>query len=130
MFQEPVASNEGLGGTYFFSSEAGACVGIMKPVDEEPLAPNNPKVCWPGWQPDLCVKCTCLPCLQRALVVLCRVDGQASQGICISSQICRTLPVNCKCIRTAAVLYAKKREALGSMTRIHFCVSCAVLNAR
>ena len=41
--QEPVASNEGLGGTYFFSSEAGGRVGIMKPVDEEPLAPNNPK---------------------------------------------------------------------------------------
>ncbi len=55
MFQEPVASNEGLGGTYFFSSEAGACVGIMKPVDEEPLAPNNPKVCWPGWLPGLCI---------------------------------------------------------------------------
>ena len=41
--QEPVASSEGLGGTYFFSSEAGGRVGIMKPVDEEPLAPNNPK---------------------------------------------------------------------------------------
>ena len=41
--QEPVASNEGLGGTYFFRSEAGGRVGIMKPVDEEPLAPNNPK---------------------------------------------------------------------------------------
>lgn len=42
--QEPVASSEGLGGTYFFSSEAAGRVGIMKPVDEEPLAPNNPKV--------------------------------------------------------------------------------------
>ncbi|KDD72021.1 phosphatidylinositol 3- and 4-kinase, partial [Helicosporidium sp. ATCC 50920] len=34
---------EGLGGTYFFRDESGAKVAIMKPVDEEPLAPNNPK---------------------------------------------------------------------------------------
>ncbi len=43
--QEPEASREGMGGTYFFSDEAGRKVGIMKPCDEEPMAPNNPKVC-------------------------------------------------------------------------------------
>eukprot|EP00884_Botryococcus_braunii_P017565 jgi/Botrbrau1/4492/Bobra.0220s0026.1 len=41
--QEPAALSEGLGGTYFFLDEAGRKVGIMKPCDEEPLAPNNPK---------------------------------------------------------------------------------------
>ena len=42
--QEPEASTEGLGGTYFFMNEQGKKVAIMKPCDEEPLAPNNPKV--------------------------------------------------------------------------------------
>ncbi|KAL4448442.1 hypothetical protein ABPG75_005661 [Micractinium tetrahymenae] len=42
-FQEPEAATEGLGGTYFFSNEAGQKIAIMKPCDEEPLAPNNPK---------------------------------------------------------------------------------------
>ena len=42
--QEPEASSEGLGGTYFFMNEAGRRAGIVKPCDEEPLAPNNPKV--------------------------------------------------------------------------------------
>lgn len=42
-FQEPEAASEGLGGTYFFSNEAGQKIAIMKPCDEEPLAPNNPK---------------------------------------------------------------------------------------
>lgn len=42
--QEPDAVETGLGGTYFFRSEAGAHVAIVKPCDEEPLAPNNPKV--------------------------------------------------------------------------------------
>lgn len=41
--QEPEAASEGLGGTYFFSNEAGQKIAIMKPCDEEPLAPNNPK---------------------------------------------------------------------------------------
>jgi hypothetical protein len=46
--QEPDAAETGLGGTYFFRSEAGAHVAIVKPCDEEPLAPNNPKVqCFP-----------------------------------------------------------------------------------
>jgi hypothetical protein len=42
--QEPEASSEGLGGTYFFMNEAGRRAAIVKPCDEEPLAPNNPKV--------------------------------------------------------------------------------------
>jgi hypothetical protein len=41
--QEPEAATEGLGGTYFFRSEDGARAAIMKPCDEEPLAPCNPK---------------------------------------------------------------------------------------
>lgn len=42
-YQEPEAATEGLGGTYFFKSENGVKIAIMKPCDEEPLAPNNPK---------------------------------------------------------------------------------------
>ena len=42
--QDPEASSEGLGGTYFFMNEQGEKVAIMKPCDEEPMAPNNPKV--------------------------------------------------------------------------------------
>ena len=42
--QEPEAAEAGLGGTYFFKNEAGRKIGIVKPIDEEPLAPNNPKV--------------------------------------------------------------------------------------
>ncbi|KAL6766876.1 hypothetical protein ACKKBG_A37730 [Auxenochlorella protothecoides x Auxenochlorella symbiontica] len=42
-WQEPEAAAEGFGGTYFFRDEDGARCGIMKPCDEEPLAPNNPK---------------------------------------------------------------------------------------
>lgn len=41
--QEPEAAEQGLGGTYFFCNEAGRKVAIVKPCDEEPLAPNNPK---------------------------------------------------------------------------------------
>lgn len=41
--QEPERACTGLGGTYFFVNELGRKVGIMKPCDEEPLAPNNPK---------------------------------------------------------------------------------------
>ena len=42
-FQEPEAAMEGLGGTYFFKSETGGKIAIMKPCDEEPMAPSNPK---------------------------------------------------------------------------------------
>jgi len=41
--QDPEAATEGLGGTYFFMDEAGRKAALMKPCDEEPLAPNNPK---------------------------------------------------------------------------------------
>ncbi|KAK9844154.1 hypothetical protein WJX81_006193 [Elliptochloris bilobata] len=41
--QPPVAAEAGLGGTYFFMDSEGRRVAIIKPVDEEPLAPNNPK---------------------------------------------------------------------------------------
>lgn len=41
--QDPEAASEGLGGTYFFRNEQGTKIAIMKPCDEEPLAPNNPK---------------------------------------------------------------------------------------
>lgn len=43
--QEPSAPREGMGGTYFLLDDSGDKVGIFKPCDEEPLAPNNPK----GW---------------------------------------------------------------------------------
>ena len=46
--QVPTASTEGLGGTYFFKDSWGTNVAIIKPCDEEPLAPNNPKA-----RPDL-----------------------------------------------------------------------------
>ncbi len=42
--QEPDKTADGRGGTYFFCNENGRKVAIMKPCDEEPLAPNNPKV--------------------------------------------------------------------------------------
>lgn len=44
MVQEPERAVEGLGGTYFFKDDLGNKVAIVKPCDEEPLAPNNPKV--------------------------------------------------------------------------------------
>lgn len=43
-WQQPEAATEGLGGTYFFLDETGKKIAIVKPCDEEPLAPNNPKV--------------------------------------------------------------------------------------
>lgn len=55
--QDPERAAEGMGGTYFFVNEDGRKVAIMKPCDEEPLAPNNPKgyvgrqLGEPGWKP-------------------------------------------------------------------------------
>eukprot|EP00798_Chlamydomonas_sp_ICE-L_P031175 gene31175-6318_t len=55
--QEPEIPKEGMGGTYFLSNENGRKVAILKPCDEEPLAPNNPKgyvgraLGDPGWKP-------------------------------------------------------------------------------
>ncbi|KAJ0257812.1 Phosphatidylinositol 4-kinase gamma 5 [Hirschfeldia incana] len=40
---DPVAVNSGLGGVYFFKNSRGESVAIVKPTDEEPFAPNNPK---------------------------------------------------------------------------------------
>lgn len=46
-----------MGGTYFFLNENGRKAAILKPCDEEPLAPNNPKgyvgrsLGDPGWKP-------------------------------------------------------------------------------
>eukprot|EP00250_Pteridium_aquilinum_P010837 c19661_g2_i1 orf=1-1401(-) len=40
---EPVAVSGGLGGAYYFRNSSGESVAIVKPTDEEPFAPNNPK---------------------------------------------------------------------------------------
>lgn len=40
---EPVAVTGGLGGAYYFRNTNGDSVAIVKPTDEEPFAPNNPK---------------------------------------------------------------------------------------
>ncbi|KAL3636171.1 Phosphatidylinositol 4-kinase gamma 7 [Castilleja foliolosa] len=40
---DPVPVNGGLGGAYFFRNIRGENVAIVKPTDEEPYAPNNPK---------------------------------------------------------------------------------------
>ncbi|KAK1419797.1 hypothetical protein QVD17_29146 [Tagetes erecta] len=40
---EPVPVHGGLGGGYYFRNSKGECVAIVKPTDEEPFAPNNPK---------------------------------------------------------------------------------------
>lgn len=55
MLQEPERAAEGLGGTYFFKDDLGNKVAIVKPCDEEPLAPNNPKVL-------VCCSCHCHCC--------------------------------------------------------------------
>ncbi|XP_071735701.1 phosphatidylinositol 4-kinase gamma 7-like [Rutidosis leptorrhynchoides] len=40
---EPVPVYGGLGGAYYFKNIKGESVAIVKPTDEEPFAPNNPK---------------------------------------------------------------------------------------
>jgi hypothetical protein len=40
---DPVPVNGGLGGAYYFRDSNGDSVAIVKPTDEEPFAPNNPK---------------------------------------------------------------------------------------
>jgi len=40
---DPVAVNSGMGGAYYFKNMWGEHVAIVKPTDEEPFAPNNPK---------------------------------------------------------------------------------------
>ncbi|KAL1807853.1 hypothetical protein ACET3Z_024843 [Daucus carota] len=40
---DPLPVYGGLGGAYFFRNSRGESVAIVKPTDEEPFAPNNPK---------------------------------------------------------------------------------------
>ncbi|KAL6844144.1 hypothetical protein ACP4OV_025817 [Aristida adscensionis] len=40
---DPVPIGSGLGGSYYFRNVGGDRVAIVKPTDEEPFAPNNPK---------------------------------------------------------------------------------------
>eukprot|EP00249_Psilotum_nudum_P023566 c28924_g4_i1 orf=280-2058(+) len=40
---EPVRAGGGLGGAYYFRNLRGERIAIVKPTDEEPFAPNNPK---------------------------------------------------------------------------------------
>lgn len=40
---DPIPIQSGLGGGYFFRNSRGETVAIVKPTDEEPFAPNNPK---------------------------------------------------------------------------------------
>nr|GMD25586.1 phosphatidylinositol 4-kinase gamma 7-like isoform X1 [Ipomoea batatas] len=40
---EPLPVHGGLGGAYYFRNNRGESVAIVKPTDEEPFAPNNPK---------------------------------------------------------------------------------------
>nr|KYP76462.1 putative PI3/PI4-kinase family protein C343.19 [Cajanus cajan] len=40
---EPIPIQSGLGGAYYFRNSNGENVAIVKPTDEEPYAPNNPK---------------------------------------------------------------------------------------
>lgn len=40
---DPIPVHSGLGGAYYFRNRKGESVAIVKPTDEEPFAPNNPK---------------------------------------------------------------------------------------
>ncbi|KAI3729618.1 hypothetical protein L6452_18279 [Arctium lappa] len=40
---DPIPVQSGLGGAYYFRNSRGESVAIVKPTDEEPFAPNNPK---------------------------------------------------------------------------------------
>ncbi|XP_047324720.1 phosphatidylinositol 4-kinase gamma 7-like [Impatiens glandulifera] len=40
---DPLPVHSGLGGAYYFRNSIGESVAIVKPTDEEPFAPNNPK---------------------------------------------------------------------------------------
>jgi len=40
---DPIPVRGGLGGAYYFRNYRGGSVAIVKPTDEEPFAPNNPK---------------------------------------------------------------------------------------
>ncbi|KAL5987477.1 Phosphatidylinositol 4-kinase gamma 7 [Asimina triloba] len=40
---DPIPVHGGLGGAYYFRNSKGESIAIVKPTDEEPFAPNNPK---------------------------------------------------------------------------------------
>ncbi|KAK9277892.1 hypothetical protein L1049_027449 [Liquidambar formosana] len=40
---DPIPVHGGLGGAYYFRNSRGESLAIVKPTDEEPFAPNNPK---------------------------------------------------------------------------------------
>ncbi|XP_068667504.1 phosphatidylinositol 4-kinase gamma 7-like [Aristolochia californica] len=40
---DPIPVHSGLGGAYYFCNVRGESIAIVKPTDEEPFAPNNPK---------------------------------------------------------------------------------------
>ncbi|KAL2484721.1 Phosphatidylinositol 4-kinase gamma 7 [Abeliophyllum distichum] len=40
---DPIPVHSGLGGAYYFRNSRGESLAIVKPTDEEPFAPNNPK---------------------------------------------------------------------------------------
>ncbi|GLT91688.1 hypothetical protein SLE2022_095640 [Rubroshorea leprosula] len=40
---DPLPVHGGLGGAYYFRNSKGRSVAVVKPTDEEPFAPNNPK---------------------------------------------------------------------------------------
>ncbi|KAK4260954.1 hypothetical protein QN277_004012 [Acacia crassicarpa] len=40
---DPIPVHSGLGGAYYFRNSRGESAAIVKPTDEEPFAPNNPK---------------------------------------------------------------------------------------
>ncbi|XP_031097590.1 phosphatidylinositol 4-kinase gamma 7-like [Ipomoea triloba] len=40
---DPLRVHSGLGGAYYFRNSKGDSIAIVKPTDEEPYAPNNPK---------------------------------------------------------------------------------------
>ncbi|KAH0461530.1 hypothetical protein IEQ34_009105 [Dendrobium chrysotoxum] len=40
---DPIPIHNGLGGAYYFRNNKGDRIAIVKPTDEEPFAPNNPK---------------------------------------------------------------------------------------
>ncbi|KAI3826399.1 hypothetical protein L1987_00447 [Smallanthus sonchifolius] len=42
---DPILVRSGIGGTYCFKNSRGESIAIVKPADEEPYAPNNPKGC-------------------------------------------------------------------------------------
>ena len=93
--QEPERPREGMGGTYFFMNENGRKVGILKPCDEEPLAPNNPKgyvgrqLGDPGWKPTVRVGEAAMREVGVILVRGCGWGGECG-GECVGGRVMRS----------------------------------------